>query len=348
MPHDTNSEWSEAGAPPFPPPPPIKDGAGMPEGPPPARLLDGPEDARGFPPMFDIPAPGEAPPVGPPPKITSWRRFARVFFGRKVVLVSLVVVILLILMAIFAPLLAPYPPNAQNLNVRLAQPSFAHWLGTDSLGRDTLSRIIYGARVSMVVGLVVVVIASAIGMLLGLIAGYYRRARALIMRVMDALMAFPMVLLLLAIAALLGGGMKNIIIALSVGMTPLYVRVMYGMVLQAKENDYVLALRSAGASHRRILFAHILPNCIQPFIVLMTMQLGSVILAESGLSFLGIGIKPPTAAWGGMINDGRDYLLTNPLLSLAPGLVLMILVYCFNLVGDGLRDSLDPRLRGSI
>jgi ABC-type dipeptide/oligopeptide/nickel transport system permease subunit len=131
-------------------------------------------------------------------------------------------------------------------------------------------------------------------------------------------------------------------------MTPLYVRVMCGMVLQAKENDYVLALRSAGASHRRVLFTHILPNCIQPFIVLITMQLGGVVLAEAGLSFLGIGINPPTATWGGMVADGRQYLLSNPLLSLAPGLVLMILVLCFNLVGDGLRDALDPRLRGSI
>ena len=150
------------------------------------------------------------------------------------------------------------------------------------------------------------------------------------------------------VAALLGGGIRNVIIALSVGMTPLYVRVMCGMVLQQKENDYVLALRSTGAGHPRILFTHVLPNCIQPFIVLVTMQLGAVILAEAGLSFLGIGIQPPTAAWGSMINDGRAYLMTNPLLSLAPGLVLMILVFCFNIVGDGLRDALDPRLRGSI
>jgi peptide/nickel transport system permease protein len=143
------------------------------------------------------------------------------------------------------------------------------------------------------IGLVVVIISSAIGMLLGLLAGYYRWARAPIMRVMDALMAFPMVLLMMTIAALLGGGIRNAIIALSVGMVPLYVRVMCGMVLQAKENDYVLALRSTGASHTHILFTHVLPNCIQPFIVLVTMQLGSVVLAEAGLSFLGIGISPP-------------------------------------------------------
>jgi peptide/nickel transport system permease protein len=228
----------------------------------------------------------------------------------------------------------------------LAQPSLQHWLGTDALGRDTLSRVIYGGRVSLVIGLVVVIISSLVGILLGLLAGYYRWARTPIMRVTDALMAFPMVLLTMAIAALLGGGMKNVIIALSVGMVPLYIRVMCGMVLQAKENDYVLALRSAGASHHRILFAHVLPNCIQPFIVLMTMQLGAVILAEAGLSFLGIGISPPTAAWGNMISDGRQYLLSNPILSVGPGIVLMVVVYCFNMVGDGLRDALDPRLRG--
>jgi peptide/nickel transport system permease protein len=334
MPNDMSNEWSEAGGPPFPPP--IKDGAPPPGGPP-GTTPEGPP-----------PAPEDTFLAGPPAKITSWRRFTRVFFKRKVVLASLVVLILLILMAIFAPLLAPYAPNELYTGDSLAQASSAHWLGTDALGRDTLSRVIYGARVSMVIGLVVVIISSAIGMLLGLLAGYYRWARAPIMRVMDALMAFPMVLLLMAIAALLGGGIKNVIIALSVGMVPLYVRMMCGMVLQAKENDYVLALRSTGASHRRILFAHVLPNCIQIFIVLMTMQIGAVILAESGLSFLGIGINPPTPTWGGMINDGRQYLISNPLLSLAPGLILMILVYCFNLVGDGLRDALDPKLRGSI
>jgi len=298
--------------------------------------------------MLDVPVPGEMPPPDAPSKITNWRRFARVFLGRKVVLVSLIVLILMIFMAIFAPLIAPYAPNELYTGDTLAQPSAEHWLGTDALGRDTLSRIIYGGRVSLVIGLVVVIISSLIGILLGLLAGYYRLARTPIMRVMDALMAFPMVLLTMAIAALMGGGIKNVIIALSVGMTPLYVRVMCGMVLQAKENDYVLALRSVGASHRRILFTHVFPNCIQPFIVLMTMQLGGVVLAESGLSFLGIGINPPTAAWGSMINDGRQYLLSNPILSLAPGFVLMIFVYCFNMLGDGLRDALDPRLRGLI
>jgi peptide/nickel transport system permease protein len=318
------------------------------EGPARHPFFEGPEDVRGLPPTVAVPLPGEPPPPGPPPKITSWHRFSRVFFGRKVVLLSMIVLVLLLIMTIFAPLIAPYPPNELYTGDTLAQPSGAHWLGTDALGRDTLSRIIYGSRISLIIGLVVVVISSAIGITLGLLAGYYRWTNGVIMRVMDALMAFPMVLLMMAIAALLGGGIKNVIIALSVGMIPGYVRVMCGMVLQAKENDYVLALRSVGSSHRRILFGHVFPNCIQPFIVLMTMQLGAVVMAESGLSFLGIGINPPTAAWGSMISDGRQYLLSNPLLSLAPGLVLMILVYCFNMLGDGLRDALDPRLRGSI
>jgi ABC-type dipeptide/oligopeptide/nickel transport system permease subunit len=286
--------------------------------------------------------------AGPPPSISSWKRFVRVFFGRKVVMVCLIVLAVLILMAIFAPLLAPYKPNDLYTGDILAQPNWPHLLGTDQLGRDVLSRVIYGSRVSLVIGLVVVLIASIIGIFLGLVAGYYRWARAPIMRVMDALMAFPMILLTMAIAALLGGGVKNVIVALSIGMTPSYVRVMCGMVLQAKENDYVLALRSVGASHRRILYQHIFPNCLQPFIVMMTMQLGGVVLAEAGLSFLGIGIKPPLAAWGSMIADGRQYLLSNPILSLGPGAFLMMLVFSFNMVGDGLRDALDPRLRGMI
>jgi ABC-type dipeptide/oligopeptide/nickel transport system permease subunit len=288
-------------------------------------------------------------PLAPPPGITSWKRFSRVFFGRKVVMISLIVFALLVLMAIFAPFLAPYKPNDTLTGAPLAGPSASHWLGTDQLGRDTLSRIIYGSRVSLVIGLAVVIISSLVGILLGLIAGYYRWARAPIMRVMDAVIAFPMVLLTMTIAALLGPGIRNVIIALTVGMVPGYVRVMCGMVLQAKEHDYVLALRSVGARHSRILYRHILPNCMQPFIVLMTMQLGGVVLAEAGLSFLGIGIQTPTATWGNMISDGQQPLIQgDPWLAFAPGVFLMMLVFSANMVGDGLRDALDPRLRGMI
>ncbi len=284
-----------------------------------------------------------------PPRVSEWHRFRRVFLGRGVVRFGLVVIIIFILVAIFAPLLAPYDPYAPDLGAALSQPSKAHWLGTDALGRDTLSRIIYGTRTSLEIGLIVVIVAATVGMTLGTLAGFYGGWwHNIIMRFIDALMSFPMILLALVIAALLGSGMKNVIIALSVAMMPGYARLMCGQVLSVKENDYVIAGRSIGAKNVRIMLRHIVPNCLPPLIVLITMMLGAVILAEAGLSFLGIGIVPPTAAWGSMVNDGRQYLLTLPILSFAPGLALMFVVFAFNMVGDGLRDALDPRLRGAI
>jgi peptide/nickel transport system permease protein len=233
-------------------------------------------------------------------------------------------------------------------NARL-QPSGSHWLGTDSLGRDTLSRVIYGARVSLMIGLVVVLFSSIVGMSLGLIAGYFGGwVHAIIMRLIDMLMAFPVLILALLVAALLGGGLVNVIWALAFAMVPIYARLMCGQAISVKENDYVLAERSTGASHIRIMLRHLAPNCFPPLIVMMTMMLGTTILAEAGLSFLGIGVQPPTPTWGNMVNDGRDYLLSNPLLSFAPGLAIMLVVYAFNMIGDGLRDALDPQLRGVI
>lgn len=217
------------------------------------------------------------------------------------------------------------------------------------VGRDTLSRIIYGTRTSLEIGLIVVTIACCVGMTLGTLAGYYGGwTYTIIMRFIDALMSFPMILLALVIAALLGGGMKNVIIALSVSLMPAYCRLMCGMVMTVKQNDYVLAGRSIGAKDGRIMLNHIVLNCLPPLIVLVTMMLGSTILAEAGLSFLGIGIQAPMAAWGSMVNDGRDYLLTLPILSFAPGVAIMLVVFAFNMVGDGLRDALDPRLRGQL
>lgn len=284
-----------------------------------------------------------------PPRVSEWSRFRRVFLGRGVVRFGLVVIVVFVLVAIFAPLLAPYDPYAPDLSSALSQPNKAHWLGTDALGRDTLSRIIYGTRTSLEIGLIVVAVAAIVGMTLGTLAGYYGGWwNSIIMRFIDALMSFPMILLALVIAALLGSGMKNVIIALSIAMMPGYARLMCGQVLSVKENDYVIAGRSIGANSFRLMLRHVVPNCLAPFIVLITMMLGAVILAEAGLSFLGIGIVPPTAAWGSMVNDGRQYLLTLPILSFAPGLALMFVVFAFNMVGDGLRDALDPRLRGAI
>lgn len=281
------------------------------------------------------------------PRVSEWLRFRRVFLSRPVVFFGIVVLILFVVIAIFAPLIAPYPPNEPDLYNTLQNPSSAHWLGTDALGRDTLSRIIFGTRTSLEIGLIVVFFASLIGITLGTIAGFYGGwLYTVIMRFIDALMSFPMILLALVIAALLGGGMRNVIISLSVALMPGYARLMCGQVLSVKENDYILAARGMGASSLRMMLRHVVPNCVSPLIVQITMMLGVTILAEAGLSFLGIGIMPPTAAWGNMVSDARDYLSILPILSFAPGLALMLVVFAFNMVGDGLRDALDPRLRG--
>jgi ABC-type dipeptide/oligopeptide/nickel transport system permease subunit len=284
-----------------------------------------------------------------PPRVSAFKRFSRVFFARRVVIFGLVVITILVLTAIFAPLLAPYDPYKQNLNNILAKPNGEHLLGTDTLGRDTLSRIIYGTRTSLMVGIVAIFIAASIGMTLGLTAGYLGgTTNTVIMRLIDAMMTFPMILLALTIGALLGVGLKNIIIALGISLIPPYARVMCGQALSIKQNDYVMAGRAMGAKSSRVMLRHVAPNCFPPLIVLMTMMMGSAILAEAALSFLGIGIRPPGAAWGAMVSEGYRYLLTTPVLSFAPGLAIMLVVFAFNMVGDGLRDALDPRLRGSI
>jgi peptide/nickel transport system permease protein len=281
------------------------------------------------------------------PRVNEFRRIIKVMFGRWVVIVGTVMIILLILTSILAPVLAPYDPFEQNLRATLQQPTWEHLLGTDELGRDLLSRIIYGSQISLLVGIVTVTIAAVLGMSLGLIAGYFGRwADNIIMRIIDALLALPPMVLMLAIAAVLGGGLKNILIAVGIGMIPTYARLMRGQVITIREADYITASRSVGSPHIRIMSSHILPNCFAPLIVLITVNLGTAILAEASLSFLGIGITPPTPTWGSMVSLGYKYLLTNPMLSLAPGLAIMLIVLSFNMVGDGLRDALDPRLRG--
>jgi peptide/nickel transport system permease protein len=282
-----------------------------------------------------------------PARVSEFRRFYRVFLSRGVVTFGLVIILILIIVAIFAPLLAPYDPYETALRQVLQPPSREHLLGTDTIGRDILSRIIYGSRTSLEIGLTVVFLAAVIGTLLGLVAGYFGGwPYIIIMRTMDAFMAFPMILLALVIASLLGGGIRNVIIALTIGLIPGYARLMCGQVITGKENDYIMAARSMGAGDWRIMLRHLVPNCFPPLIVMLTMMMGQTILAEAGLSFLGVGVEAPIAAWGSMISNGRDYLLTNPLLSFAPGFILMLVVFSFSMVGDGLRDALDPRLRG--
>ena len=280
---------------------------------------------------------------------SEFRRVIRVFFGRKVAVVGLVFILLLIITAIFAPLLAPYSPYKMDLANQLAPPSWDHLLGTDPLGRDILSRIIYGSRTSLLVGITAVAVSAVIGETMGLIAALYGGwVFAVIMRLTDALMSIPMLLNALIIAALLGGGIKNVIIALAVGGIAGQCRMMCGQTMTIMQNDYILAGRSIGVSDLRMIVRHLFPNAFPPLLVMITIALGTTILAEAGLSFLGIGIVPPTCAWGSMVNDGYKYLLTNPVLSFAPGLAIMMVVFGFNMMGDGLRDSLDPRLRGTL
>jgi peptide/nickel transport system permease protein len=284
-----------------------------------------------------------------PPPYSEFRRILSVFFGRPLPVAGLVCIVFLIVIAVFAPLIAPYDPYKLDILNKLEQPSSEHLLGTDSLGRDTLSRIIYGTQTSLVIGITVVAISTVIGLTLGLVAAYFGGAvYNIIMRFIDALMAFPMILLALLVASLLGGGMKNIIIALTIGSLAAPCRMMCGVALSVKQNEYVLAARTLGLSNIRIMLEQILPNAFAPLMVTVTIGLGAIILAEAGLSFIGIGITPPTPAWGGMVNDGYKYLLSNPALAIAPGIAIMIAVFGFNMIGDGLRDALDPRLRGVV
>jgi ABC-type dipeptide/oligopeptide/nickel transport system permease subunit len=260
-----------------------------------------------------------------------------------------VVIIMMVLVAIFAPLLAPYDPYEPDMQNALAPPSAEHWLGTDAIGRDTLSRLIYGSRTSLVVGLSAVAAAVVLGGLLGTIAGFLGGAvQTVIMRVIDTLMAIPMLLLALTLAAVLGGGLKNVVIAISISMIPPFARLMNAQTLTIKERDYVASLRSMGATRWRTVFGHVMPNAYPAVLVFGTMMIGSAILGEAGLSYLGIGITPPGAAWGAMVAAGFPYLLTNPIMSVAPGVCIMLVVFAFNMVGDGLRDVLDPRLRGTM
>jgi peptide/nickel transport system permease protein len=284
-----------------------------------------------------------------PSRTRGYRRFFRVFLARKIVVFSLIVILLLIITAAFAPWIAPHDPYKQSLHDRLLDPSQQHLLGTDSLGRDTLSRIIYGSRTALMVGLIATSIAATFGASLGLLAGYFGRwVHAVIMRFVDALMSIPFIVIALILGVMLGGGLTNIMIAVGIGMSASYARVMCALVMSIKQNEYILATRSSGATDLRIMLRHCLPNSFPPLIVLITINMGGAIMIEAALSYLGLGIEPPGAAWGAMVQEGYGYIIANPVLALAPGVAIMAVVYAFNMVGDGLRDALDPRLRGVI
>ena len=260
---------------------------------------------------------------------------------------GVVLVVIFLIFALFAPWIAPQDPAAINLPARLETPSHAHWFGTDELGRDILSRIIYGARISMLVGSCVVAASLALGLIIGSIAGYYGGGidRFVNIVVMNAFLSFPGILLAIAFVAFRGPGIFNLVFALSLGGWVGYARLVRGQVLAAREREFVEAARALGASDLRIIVRHILPNIIQPVIVQAAIGMAGAILAEATMSFLGLGVPPPTASWGTMLNDGRAHLFDAPHLVLFPALAVMLAVLSFNFIGDALRDYLDPRAR---
>jgi len=257
-----------------------------------------------------------------------------------------VIILIFIFSAIFAPFLAPYDPLDSNLEETLQSYNYKHWLGTDEQGRDILSRIIYGGRMSLAIGVIAVVIANALGVLLGLISGFMGgKVDNIIMRFMDILLAFPGMLLALAIVSALGPGIINLMIAIGVYSVPTFARVVRGSVLAVKEMEFVDAARAIGQNDVLIALSHILPNCIGPVLVLSTLRIATAILTGAGLSFLGLGPQPPTPEWGSMLSSGRTYLRIAPWVATFPGLAIMFVVLGFNIFGDGLRDAMDPRLK---
>jgi len=267
--------------------------------------------------------------------------------GARLAPIGAVVLVLALVVAVAAPVVAPHDPIRQDLGNTLAPPGRAHWLGTDNVGRDVLSRVIWGTRVSLVAGFVSVAIAVLVGGLLGIVAGYAGgRVDGLVMRLMDAVLSFPPLVLALALGAVLGAGLVGVLLALGVVYTPTFARLTRGQVLAVKARDYVDAARALGAPGWRIACRHVLPNAATPIVVQASLSVAFAILAEASLSFLGLGIQPPEASWGSMINAGRGYLQQAPWIVFGPGAALFVTVVGLNFVGDAVRDALDPRARG--
>ena len=271
----------------------------------------------------------------------AWRRFV----AHRLAVVGLGLIAVLILLAAFARQVAPHDPIRQDLPRALAAPSPDFPLGADQFGRCILSRILYGARLSLLVGVIATAIGAVTGIVLGLLAGYFSRLDAPIMRAMEVLLAFPSILLAIAIVAALGPSLINVMIAVGLRSIPAFARLTRSMALSLKELEFVQGVRALGAGHARVLFRHILPNSVSPLLVFSSMQVATSILLAAILSFLGLGVQPPTPEWGKMVSDGRAYLMEAPHVSLFPGIAIFLTVMGFNCLGDGLRDALDPRLR---
>lgn len=280
------------------------------------------------------------------PKQSKLKDFFSILLMNKAAMVGAIIVAFYIFIALFAPILAPYDPYEIQLENKLMPPSFDHWMGTDDKGRDILSRILYGSRLSMGVGFAAVLFGAFFGIILGLIAGYYGKwVDTIIMRMMDVMLAFPGILLALAIISALGPSLINVTVAVGAFSIPLFARIVRGSTLEVKRLEYIDAIRSLGANDLTIIFKHIFPNILSPIIVQATLRLATAILSAAGLSFLGLGAQPPSPEWGTMLSNGRDFLFSAPYIALFPGLAISILVLGFNIFGDGLRDAFDPRMK---
>jgi ABC-type dipeptide/oligopeptide/nickel transport system permease subunit len=274
--------------------------------------------------------------------MTAWRRFRHHTPG----MVGLGIILVFLLLAVLAPLISPYDPNAQDLASSIRGPSGSHWLGTDQLGRDMATRLMYGTRISLLIGVVAVAIGLVIGVPLGMIAGYYGGwADLAISRFADMLFAFTSILLALTLVAVLGVSLQNVIIAVGISVVPVIIRLVRSSVLSLREEPYVEAARALGASNLRIITRHVFRNSLTPVLVHGTLSIGVSILLAAGLGFLGLGVQSPTAEWGTMLGEGRQFIFSAPHLTTFPGIAIFLAILAFNLLGDGLRDALDPRLR---
>lgn len=277
--------------------------------------------------------------------LTSRQKMMRRVLREPTTMFGLIMVAIFIVLALFAPLLSPVDPIKQNIPASLTPPSADFWLGTDKLGRDILSRILYGTRISLTVGLAVVFGAGSFGVVVGLVAGYLGGwVDEVIMRITDIFFAFPSLILAMSIAGALGPSLVNALIAVGVVSWPIYARLIRGQVIILREQEFVVAAQSIGAPAPRIILRHLLPNTLAPLLVQASFDMGGVILSVAGLSFIGFGAQPPTPEWGVMISEGRNYITTQWWLTAMPAAAILLLVAAFNLVGDGLRDLLDPRL----
>jgi peptide/nickel transport system permease protein len=281
------------------------------------------------------------------PRLQSMKKALGRLFQNKFGVLGGLFLLLLVILAVFAPWLAPYNPVKQDYMSVLQPPSAKHWFGTDALGRDILSRIIYGAQVSLKAGIISVGIALVIGVPIGLISGYFKGFwdEIIIMRVTDAMLSFPSLVLALTLAAVLGAGLNNAMIAIGLVYTPTFIRLVRGEVLAQREREYVEAARSSGISHWRIMLFHILPNAWAPIMVQATLSVAGAILSEASLSFLGLGTQPPTPSWGAMLSEGQGYLTQAPWMSIWPGVFIFLAVMSINVFGDAVRDMLDPKLK---